>query len=121
MLFRSSIEVACFLRYCLLSATDQLILMVRRRIAELWRKAAEGIPEAVDWKARYGELLGEIAQLTQTDQVLPTQLLEQLKTLLDKHAKHKATTHAHRVREQLIEAVRPIRALPSAKQPSPFS
>ena len=106
-----SIEVACFLRYCLLSATDQLILMVRRRIAELWRKAAEAIPEAVDWKARYGELVGEIEQLTQTEQVLPTQLLDQLKTLLDKHAKHKAPTHAHRVREQLIEAVRPIRAL----------
>jgi hypothetical protein len=30
---------ACFLRYCLLSATDQLILMVRRRVADLWRHA----------------------------------------------------------------------------------
>jgi len=32
-----TVEAACFLRYCLLAATDQLILMVRRRVAELWR------------------------------------------------------------------------------------
>ena len=38
-----TIEVACFLRYCLLTATDQLILMVRRRVADLWRQAAGAI------------------------------------------------------------------------------
>jgi hypothetical protein len=29
-----TVEVACFLRYCLFTTTDQLILMVQRRIAE---------------------------------------------------------------------------------------
>jgi hypothetical protein len=30
-----TIEVACFLRYCLLTQTDHLLLMVRRRVADL--------------------------------------------------------------------------------------
>ena len=34
-----TVEVVCFLRYCLLAATDQLILMVQRRVADLWRQA----------------------------------------------------------------------------------
>src|SRR5207253_1429692 len=38
-----TVEVACFLRYCLLTATDQLILMVQRRVADLWRHAAAGV------------------------------------------------------------------------------
>jgi hypothetical protein len=38
-----TIEVACFLRYCLLLTTDQLLLMVRRRVAELWHQAEIGV------------------------------------------------------------------------------
>jgi hypothetical protein len=34
-----TIEVACFFRYCLLATADNLILMVRRRVADLWRTA----------------------------------------------------------------------------------
>jgi hypothetical protein len=37
-----SIETACFLRYCLLTATDRLLMMVRRQVAHLWRRAAIG-------------------------------------------------------------------------------
>src|ERR1700722_4369046 len=39
----ATIEMACFLRYCLLTQTDHLLLMVRRRVADLWRIAAVGI------------------------------------------------------------------------------
>jgi hypothetical protein len=39
-----TVEVACFLRYCLFTTTDQLILMVQRRIADLWRQAAPMSP-----------------------------------------------------------------------------
>jgi hypothetical protein len=38
-----TIEVACFLRYSLLLSTDHLLLMVRRRVADLWRSAAVGV------------------------------------------------------------------------------
>ena len=39
-----SVEVAYFLRYCLLLNTDRLLWMVRRRVSDLWRRAAEGSP-----------------------------------------------------------------------------
>jgi hypothetical protein len=35
-----SVETASFLRYCLLLATDQLLMMVRRQVADLWRRGA---------------------------------------------------------------------------------
>uniref|UniRef100_UPI0022EA327A hypothetical protein n=1 Tax=Listeria seeligeri TaxID=1640 RepID=UPI0022EA327A len=44
---------ACFLRYCLFTTTDQLILMVQRRIADLWRQAAADVPATVNWAAMY--------------------------------------------------------------------
>ena len=37
-----TLEVGSFLRYCLLTATDQLILMFQRRVADLWRQSADG-------------------------------------------------------------------------------
>ncbi|MCY1050611.1 hypothetical protein, partial [Mammaliicoccus sciuri] len=48
-----TVEVACFLRYCLFTTTDQLILMVQRRIADLWRQAAADVPATVNWAAMY--------------------------------------------------------------------
>ncbi|SCW98746.1 hypothetical protein SAMN02799637_04916, partial [Ralstonia sp. UNCCL144] len=56
-------EVACFLRYCLFTTTDQLILMVQRRIADLWRQAAADVPATVNWAAMYKTLLGELVAL----------------------------------------------------------
>jgi len=38
-----TVEVACFLRYCLLTASDELILMFQRRVADLWRQCADGV------------------------------------------------------------------------------
>ncbi|MCC5307807.1 hypothetical protein LMO65_14355, partial [Staphylococcus aureus] len=55
-----TVEVACFLRYCLLTTTDQLILMVQRRIADLWRQDAADVPATVNWAAMYKTLLGEL-------------------------------------------------------------
>ena len=55
-------EVAYFLRYCLAATTDQLILMVQRRIADLWRQAA-AVMATVNWAAMYKTLLGEVEAL----------------------------------------------------------
>jgi len=53
-----TIEVACFLRYCLFQATDQLLLMVGRRVAELWRLAGVGVdPKLSRWGSLYRELV----------------------------------------------------------------
>lgn len=38
-----TVEVACFLRYCLFTATDQAILMIQRRVADLWRQASSQV------------------------------------------------------------------------------
>ena len=59
-----TVEVACFLRYCLFTTTDQLILMVQRRIADLWRQAAADVPATVNWAAMYKTLLGELVALS---------------------------------------------------------
>jgi hypothetical protein len=45
-----SVETACFLRYCLLLATDRLLMMVRRQVADLWRRAAtDALATHNDW------------------------------------------------------------------------
>lgn len=46
-----TLEVSCFLRYCLLTATDQLIFMFQRRVADLWRHCADGVAASVDWQS----------------------------------------------------------------------
>jgi hypothetical protein len=66
-----TIEVACFLRYCLLVSTDHLLLMVRRRVADLWRTAAVGVDaQLTDWARLYQELLGELASLVGNPELL---------------------------------------------------
>jgi hypothetical protein len=59
-----SIETACFLRYCLLTATDRLLLMVRRQVADLWRRAAMGATVRLgDWALLYQELLAALGAI----------------------------------------------------------
>ena len=59
-----TIEVACFLRYCLMISTDHLLWMVRRRVADLWRKAAdEADAQRVNYERLYQQLLGELSEL----------------------------------------------------------
>lgn len=58
-----TVEVACFLRHCLFTATDQAILMVQRRVADLWRTVAAGVTETVNWADLYKTLLAELVGL----------------------------------------------------------
>ena len=59
-----SVETACFLRYCLLLATDRLLMMVRRQVADLWRRAATGaLATHSDWALLYQELLAELGTI----------------------------------------------------------
>ena len=46
---RRTVKVACFLRYCLFTTTDQAILMIQRRVTDLWRMACEEVPVTVNW------------------------------------------------------------------------
>ena len=106
-----TVEVACFLRYCLLSATDQLILMVLRRINDLWRQAAAGVPGTVNWADLYQTLLTELAGLSAEGAVPDAELRARLEALVSASRQRKPPSRASLVRERLIEAVRPVRSL----------
>jgi hypothetical protein len=49
---RRTVEVACFLRHCLFTTTDQGIRMIQRRVTDLWRMAREEVPDTVNWARR---------------------------------------------------------------------
>jgi hypothetical protein len=78
-----TIEVACFLRYSLMINTDHLLWMVRRRVADLWRKAAEEADaQRVNYERLYQQLLGELSALASDGTLSGTELQQKLNTLL---------------------------------------
>ena len=115
-----TVEAACFLRYCLLSTTDHLLLMVQRRISDIGRTAANAVTESVSWAALYKNLLADLAALTNapipmTAATTDAELRAQLIRLVAAQAKHKPATRAARIREQLLDtAGSSVRALLAA-------
>jgi hypothetical protein len=66
-----TIESAYFLRYCLLIGTDRLLLMVRRRVADLWRHATTDANRVlIHWADLYRELLTSVATLANDTAVI---------------------------------------------------
>lgn len=117
-----TLEVACFLRYCLLVTTDQLLLMVQRRVAELWRVAGTGV-EAVtsDWATLYQELTREVARLATTPSVDGVVLQGELRRVLAEQRSRQPRSRADRIRDRLIEGVRPVRSLLRALATLPWA
>lgn len=115
-----AVEVACFLRYCLLTATDQLILMVQRRIADLWRDAAAGVTGTLNWANLYQTLLDELASLSAQGAVPDAELRTRLAALVAMNRQCRPPSRASIVWERLTEAIRPVRSLlvAIAKMPS---
>src|SRR5260221_753332 len=98
-----TIEVACFLRYCLLATTDHLLFMVRRRVAELWRLAGLGVEAALtDWVRMYQDLLVELGTLATDRDLSSDALREQLVALVEAHRRRKPRSRAEIVRDRLI-------------------
>jgi TnpA family transposase len=106
-----TVEIACFLRYCLFTTTDQLILMVQRRIADLWRQAAAQVPATVNWAVMYKTLLAELEALSAKGAVPDAQLRDRLDALVIATQKRKPPSRASLVREGLIDGIRPVRSL----------
>jgi len=106
-----TVEVACFLRYCLFTATDQLILMVQRRIADLWRQVAASIPNTVNWATLYQTLLAELGALSSEGAVPDAELRMRIEALVSASQQRKPPSRASQVREGLIKGIRPVRAL----------
>jgi TnpA family transposase len=107
-----TIEVACFLRYCLLSATDHLILMVRRRVADLWRHARASADEsATNWAKLYQQLLADLGRLVADQQITDTQARQRLAELVALNEQRRPPSKSQIARDRLIEAIRPVRGL----------
>jgi len=80
-----AVEVACFLRYCLLTATDQLILMIQRRVADLWRQAAGSVGGTANWADLYRSLLNELANMSTEGGIPDSDLRARLAALVAIH------------------------------------
>ena len=106
-----TVEVACFLRYCLFTTTDQLILMVQRRIADLWQQAAAEVPASVNWAVMYKTLMGELEALSAKGAVPDSELRARIDDLVIANQKRKPPSRASLVREGLIDGIRPVRSL----------
>lgn len=107
-----TIEVACFLRYCLLAATDHLILMVRRRVADLWRHArASADQSATSWAKLYQQLLADLECLVADQQITDAQARQRLAELIILNHQRRPPSKPQIARDRLIEAIRPVRGL----------
>jgi len=110
-----TIEVACFLRYCLLVNTDRLLLMVRRRVADVWQHATRDAKHVlIHWADLYRDLLGSMQALAADTTVADSEVRERVKLLVTAHQARKPPTRAQLVRKHLIAEIRPVRSLLSA-------
>jgi len=108
---RRTVEVACFLRYCLFTTTDQAILMIQRRVTDLWRMAREQVPDTVNWADLYKKLLADLALLAAEDKLVEGELRIRVVELVTASQQAKPPSRASLVRERLFEGIRPVRAL----------
>jgi len=116
-----TIEAAFFLRYCLLIGTDRVLLMVRRRVADLWRRATKDANQVlIHWADLYRELLASIGALAIDTSVSDTDLRERLRLLVAEHQQRKPPTRAQLVRDHLTIEIQPVRSLLSALMALPW-
>lgn len=109
---RRTVEVACFLRYCLFTATDQAILLIQRRVADLWRQAGAAVPQSDPWHRLYKKLLADLITLTEQAVLPDDQLRQQVGEPISANQKAaRPPSRASLIRERLFEGVRPVRAL----------
>ena len=108
---RRTVEIACFLRYCLFTTTDQAILMIQRRVTDLWRLAREEVPDTVNWAVLYKKLVTDLAGLTAQGELADDQLRQRVVELVQLSQQAKPPSRASLVRERLFEGIRPVRSL----------
>ena len=116
-----TLEAAFFLRYCLLIGTDRVLLMVRRRVADLWRRATKDANQVlIHWADLYRELLASIGALASDTTVSDTDVRARLRLLVAEHQQRKPPTRAQLVRDNLTIEIQPVRSLLSALMALPW-
>ena len=108
---RRTVELACFLRYCLFTATDQAILMIQRRVADLWRTAREELPDTLDWAVLYKKLVSDLVELAAKGELSDAALRMRVVELAGACQQAKPPSRASLVRERLFDGIRPVRSL----------
>ena len=108
---RRTVEVACFLRYCLFTTTDQAILMIQRRVTDLWRMAREEVPDTINWAVLYKKLVTDLTGLAAQGELAEGQLRMRVVELADACQQAKPPNRASLERERLFEGIRPVRSL----------
>lgn len=106
-----TLEVSCFLRYCLLTATDQIIFMFQRRVADLWRHCADGVADSMDWAKQYQDLLQQLSELASHDTVPDAELRSRLREIVAAKRAQRPPSRASVIRQRLIDAIAPVRSL----------
>lgn len=109
---RRSLEVACFLRHALCSASDQLLLMLRRWVQHMASKAGkQTAPKYVDAQTRLREFAQAVRELAGDDELSREELAAQLCALADAALLDAQVSRAALARGWLIEHPRQARSI----------
>jgi TnpA family transposase len=104
-----------------LIGTDRALLMVRRRVADLWRRATKDANQVlIHWADLYRELLASIGGLANDTTASDTDIRERLRLLVAEHQQRKPPTRAQLVRDHLTIEIQPVRSLLSALMALPW-
>ena len=95
--------------------------MVRRRVADLWRRATKDANRVlIHWADLYRELLASVGALASDTTVADSDVRERLRSLVAEHQQRKPPTRAQLVRDHLTLEIRPVRSLLSALMVLPW-
>ena len=101
---RRALEVACFMRYALCSASDQLLLMLRRWIRTMASRAsAETAPKVADAQAKLREFATAVRKLASDDKLTRQLLREKLRAMADATLAQAKISRAALARAWLVE------------------
>jgi hypothetical protein len=86
------------MRHSLQVNTDRVLLMVRRRVSDLWRHATTGANRVlVHWAELYQELLASVGALASDSSLADGEIRKRLKALVAEHQRRKPPTRAQLV------------------------
>ncbi|MDG0854458.1 Tn3 family transposase [Roseateles puraquae] len=109
---RRTIEVGCFLRYALCTASDQMLEMLRRWIRKMVNKAGkETAPQYNEAQGRLRKFAQGVRDRATNKGLTEAELREQLVTLADEALKQSKLTRAALGREWLVDNPRQARAM----------
>ncbi|KVE40067.1 transposase [Burkholderia sp. BDU5] len=116
------LETACFMRYALCVATDQLLWMLGRWLRKIVNEASRKVDAArPDLKAQLRDFADAVKALAADTELTRDELAEQLNTLADTALAQSGPSRASLVRAQLLVKQRVARAMLAKLLSLPFA